>query len=81
MKWLKQLRIHSMKCITPDCNGEENSRGLCRACYAIMHDLVKSGKVTKEQLVADGKLLEVRKKPRKVSKRMSWFLLGTVAEK
>lgn len=46
------------KCLNPSCSREAQTRGLCTSCYSAAGALVKSGRVTWEQLVAHGKAKE-----------------------
>lgn len=68
-------RKYKRKCLFPDCNTKETSRGLCQNHYGTALRMVKKKQVTWEKLEASGKT-----KPAKlgcikknVTPAMSWF--------
>lgn len=68
-----------MKCITIRCDGEVKTRGLCKSCYGSVRALVRTGKVSMEDLERRGLVL-ARKEPGKklVGWRTEWFLNGKI---
>lgn len=63
-------------CLTPGCAYVPKSRGLCLSCYGTVGRLIRSGRVSDEQLVKRGKLLP-RKRTKGIHKgsaRMDWML-------
>jgi len=59
------------KCINPNCDKNQHSRGLCSSCYNMANAAINAGDVTEQQLIAAGKMHPAFEKP--ASKR-SWLL-------
>jgi hypothetical protein len=49
-----QRGASAMKCLTEGCERSAVARGLCRSCYQIARNHVKSGKITWKELEASG---------------------------
>lgn len=66
----KKLPNGLVLCLNPGCAKAASHRGLCKSCYSIAMRLVKAGKITTEQLMAEKKLLPIRAKKGPTE----WFL-------
>ncbi len=65
-----------MTCLHPECEDNARCRGLCRKHYAAVNRLVKAGKVTWEQLEADGKTAVPQFKSHRALEVAEWVLGG-----
>lgn len=51
-----------MKCLIIECNRNSSARGLCNSCYISALNMIRTGKITNEELIKKGMVLEARKK-------------------
>ena len=60
-------------CLRKICETEAYARGLCQPCYQTAHRIIKSGKVTEEQLISSNKMLAKHITATR-SEAVEWFL-------
>ena len=69
------ITINQGKCLNPNCERKQKSRGLCGSCYDIAARLVREHRVTWEELEQAGKVREAGPVYRKTN-TTKWLLTG-----